>query len=342
MSTATPVIEDLLRDALDRLTRQEKRTGQLEAIVSHLTPSATDTVFGVHPSAPTPPSVPWPPHRERRRPDPAEARIAELERQLAAAEARVAEAARLELLGRLVGGVAHDFNNLLLVMSGNAEVLREMLPPDDPLRESADVIAATAYTAARVTRQLHTFSKPSVPDPRPVDPNAAVLDAERVLRYLTGERAELDFFLSPGVPPVLVDPGQFDQVLLNLVVNARDAIPASGIITVRTATADVRADRPGWPADCPPGGYVALTVSDTGCGMTEEVKARAFARCFTTKGPNGSGLGLATVCDIVRGAGGHIEVESCPGWGTSVRVYWPPAADPTPAQGEAVLRVLGG
>jgi signal transduction histidine kinase len=337
-TTAAPVIEDLLRDALDRLTRQEKRTGELEAIVSHLTPSAADTVFGFNPSSPTPPSVPWPPRRKR--PDPAEARIAELEARLAAAEARVAEAARLELLGQLVGGVAHDFNNLLLVMSGNAEVLRELLPPDDPLRESADVIAATAYTAARVTKQLLTFSKPATHDPRPVDPNAAVIDAERVLRYLTGDRVELDFFLSPGVPPVLVDPGQFDQVLLNLVVNARDAIPGSGVITVRTATADVREDRPGWPAKCPPGEYVALTVSDTGCGMTEEVKARAFARCFTTKGANGSGIGLATVGDIVRGAGGHIEVESCPGWGTSVRVYWPPAGDPAPMRGEAVLRVL--
>lgn len=337
MTTAAPVFEDLLRDALDRLTRQEKRTGQLEAIVSNLTPSAADTVFGVHPSAPTPPAVPWPPRRKR--PDPAD-RIAELEARLAAAEARVSEAARLELLGQLVGGVSHDFNNLLLVMSGNAEVLREMLPPDDPLRESADAIAATAYTAARVTKQLLTFSKPATHDPRPVDPNAAVLDAERVLRYLTGSRVELDFFLSPGVPPVLVDPGQFDQVLLNLVVNARDAIPGSGVITVRTATADVREDRPGWPADCPPGEYLALTVSDTGCGMTEEVKARAFARFFTTKGANGSGIGLATVGDIVRGAGGHIEVESCPGWGTSVRVFWPPAGDPAPTEGEAVLRVL--
>ena len=133
--------------------------------------------------------------------------------------------------------------------------------------------------------------------------------------------------LTPGVPPIRVDRSDFDRVVLNLVMNARDAIEDGGVITVITATANVPADRRDWPADCPPGEYLALTVTDTGCGMTDEVKARAFTRFFTTKGAKGTGLGLPTVCDLVRAAGGHVELTSSTTWGTSVRVFWPAATD---------------
>jgi CheY-like chemotaxis protein len=132
---------------------------------------------------------------------------------------------------------------------------------------------------------------------------------------------------------VRVAPGQFDQVILNLVANARDAIADDGTITVRTAEATIGSTRPEWPSDLPAGSYVALTVTDTGCGMTDDVRVRMFDPFFTTKGKHGTGIGLATVRNIVREAGGHIEVESAPEWGTSVRVYWPRADGPTPRPG---------
>lgn len=301
-------------------------------------------------------------------------RVRALEAQLAAAEERAAhaegqlrdvtagaqqmterlrQAQRLETVGRLVAGVAHDFNNLLTVIAGHAELLRDLLPPDEPLRDPTDIIVSTAHTAAGVARQLLVFGKPSVPDPCPVDPNAAVQVVERMLRRLVGDRVQLDVLLAPGVAPIRVDPGQFDQVLLNLVANARDAIADAGTVCVRTAEAVVGPDRPGWPATCPTGEYVVLTVTDTGCGMTGEVQARMFEPFYSTKGAHGTGLGMATVRDIVCGAGGHVEVDSTPGWGTSVRIFWPkaeaaakrtpvPQSAPHLAQGETILLVQDG
>ena len=296
-----------------------------------------------------------------RRPDDFDARLAAAEARAAAAEATTREAdeqlrqaRRLETVGRLVAGVAHDFNNLLTVISGSAELVRDLLDPADPLRDPAELIAATAHTAAGVARQLVAFGKPGGANPCPVDASAAVRAVERMLRRLIGEGVVLDVAVAPGLSPVRVDPGQFDQVVLNLVANARDAIAAAGTVTVRTAETTTAPDRPGWPADLPAGEYVALTVTDTGCGMTEAVRARMFDPYFTTKGENGSGIGLATVRDIVRAAGGHVEVESTPGWGTSVRVFWPKAegmaalpahCDPPvipSARGETVLLVQDG
>ena len=227
-------------------------------------------------------------------------------------------------MGRLVAGVAHDFNNLLAVITGSADVIRSGLPAAHPLRETAEQIASAAQTAAGVTRQLLTLGKPA--GPCALDPNAAVRALGRTLAQLTGRRVALELALAPAVPPVRVDPGQFDQVVLNLVANARDAIPDSGTVTIGTAAAVVLPNRPGWPSDVPRGRFVALTVTDTGTGMTDEVKARAFDPFFTTKGARGTGLGLATVRDVVRAAGGHVEVESAVGRGTRVRVYWPAGA----------------
>jgi signal transduction histidine kinase len=256
-------------------------------------------------------------------------RIRELEARLADAEDRLRNTARLEILGRLVAGVAHDFNNLLTIISGNADYLRGELQPEHPLRDIAELISTTAHTAAGVTRQLVSFGKPGRPDPCPVDPNAAVRAIERTLGRLTGGRVVLTLTLAHCIPLIQIDPGQFDQVLMNLVVNARDAILDSGTITIRTASATITPGRPGWPADLPTGEFVVLTVTDSGFGMADDVKARIFDLFFTTKGERGSGIGLATVKDIVSASGGHIEVESSPEWGTSVRVLWPVYPEPS-------------
>ncbi|MBN9516909.1 response regulator, partial [bacterium] len=242
---------------------------------------------------------------------------AELLAKLAAAEERLREAGRLGTLGRLMTGVAHDFNNCLTVISGNAQLLRECLPPGDALRERADEILTHVGSAAGVTRQLVAFGRPTTSNTGPTCPNAEVRGLERLLRRLVGNDITLDVLLAPGVQPVPVGAGALTQVLLNLVANARDATPGRGTVTVRTAEA--------------PGRFVALTVTDTGVGMSAAVKARMFDPYFTTKGASGNGVGLATVAEIVRGAGGHIEVESLEGWGTSVRVYFPAAAAGLPA-----------
>jgi signal transduction histidine kinase/PAS domain-containing protein len=268
--------------------------------------------------------IPLPPAASRA----AEDRIREFEERLAAAEARARESSGFEAAGRLLAGAAHDFNNLLTLVTGHAELVRENLMADSPLCESMDVIASSGHTAARVARQLLAYSQPSSDsDAATLDPNAAIAESQMILAKLVGTRIELDLLLAPGVAPVRATRSDFDRVVLNLVSNAKDAIEDAGVIAVRTATATVPANRRGWPAECPPGEYVALTVTDTGCGMTEEVKDRVFNRFFTTKGEKGTGLGLATVRDIVRAAGGHVELESSVVWGTSVRVFWPAAAD---------------
>jgi two-component system cell cycle sensor histidine kinase/response regulator CckA len=331
----TAPVEDVLLQVLDRLSRQERRTEALESAVQRLSAAPGRPAAGAvsASSTETPPEIPWP-RREVREPVRPGDRLRELEARLAEAEDRLRAAARLETVGRLVAGVSHDFNNLLTIITGHADVIRTELPADHPLRETAELISSTAHTAATVTRQLVQFGKPSPPDPCPVDANAAVRGLERTLGRLTGGRVTLHVALAATVPLIRIDPGQFDQVLLNLVVNARDAIHDSGGITVRTAAATITAGRPGWPADVPPGEFLVLTVTDTGSGMTEDVKARVFDLFFTTKGERGSGVGLSTVKEIVKAAGGHIEIESAPEWGTSVRVFWPALPEPAP-----ILRV---
>jgi two-component system cell cycle sensor histidine kinase/response regulator CckA len=332
--TAAAPIEDLLLQVLDRLTRQERRSETIEAALLRLTtsPGAARALNGSHSPPPsssseTPPEIPWP-RRESRASTKTADRVKELEQRLLEAEERLRIAARLEIVGRLVTGVAHDFNNLLTIISGHADVIRAELPGGHPLRDTADLISTTAHTAAGVTRQLVSFGKPGRPEPCPVDANTAVRTIEQTLGRLTGGRVSLTVTLAANVPLIQIDPGQFDQVLINLVVNARDAIPDTGTITVRTAAATILPGRTGWPADIGMGEFVVVTVTDTGIGMTEDVKARIFDIFFTTKGNRGNGIGLSTVKDIVKSNGGHIEIESAPDWGTSVRVYWPAYPEP--------------
>jgi CheY-like chemotaxis protein len=219
----------------------------------------------------------------------------------------------MEAVGRLAGGVAHDFNNLLTVVAGYTEVALCALPGDHPARPPVEEVRDAGDRAARLTRQLLALGRRQVLAPRALDLNEVVADLGRMLRRLLGEDVELTTDLRPGLWPVWVDRGQVEQVLVNLAVNARDAMPAGGKLTVRTANAEVREGR-----------YVLLEVSDTGCGMTDEVKARVFEPFFTTKGPGkGTGLGLAVIHGVVEQSGGFVEVDSGPGQGATFRVYLP-------------------
>lgn len=268
------------------------------------------------------------------------ARLAAAERRASGADAAMRGAAELAGIGRMAAGVAHDFNNLFGVVIGNAELIRESLPPEHPHRETAEAIVRATQTVANVSRKLLTVGKPGPAVLVPMDVCGSVLALEPVLRRLAGNAAPIDLDLAPALPHVRTDPAQFDRVLLNLVLNARDATEAKGagigVITVRAALAIVEPGRAGWPKDRAPGRYVTLTVIDNGCGMTADVREQMFRAFFTTKGPRGTGLGLATVAEAVAAAKGHIEVESEVGWGTQVRVYLP-ALPEAPARTPRVM-----
>jgi signal transduction histidine kinase/DNA-binding response OmpR family regulator len=236
----------------------------------------------------------------------------------AALEEQLRQAHKMEAVGRLAGGIAHDFNNLLAVILGYSEFMVKSLPASHPLHGDAEEIKTATERAASLTRQLLAFSRKQVIAPRPLDLNAVVRGGLRMLQRVIGEDIELVTRLDPDVRPVKADPGQLEQVLLNLAANARDAMPQGGQLSIETA-------RIGGPARLGPGEELALlTVTDTGCGMDRETCSHAFEPFFTTKEPGrGTGLGLATVYGIVEQHGGHIEVQSAPGRGATFRVYLP-------------------
>jgi two-component system cell cycle sensor histidine kinase/response regulator CckA len=230
----------------------------------------------------------------------------------------------MEAIGRLAGGVAHDFNNLLSVISGHNELLDRALRPDEPLRESVAEIGRAADRAAAVTRQLLAFSRRQVLEPKVLDLNAIVGDAEKMLRRLIGEDVGLATVLHARLNPVRADPGQMDQVILNLVLNARDAMPEGGTVMIETREAEWDAEDAKAKPGVRPGRYVLLQVTDTGRGMTPEVQARLFEPFFTTKDEGmGTGLGLAVVHGIVQQSGGYLEVDSRPDVGTTFKIYLP-------------------
>ncbi len=246
------------------------------------------------------------------------------------------QSVKLEAVGRLAGGVAHDFNNLLTAILGYANLMLEEMPEDDWFRADVEAIRVAGERAASLTRQLLAFSRRQMLQPQVVDVNTLVTQLERMLRRLIQEDVDLAIALAADLPAVWVDPGVFEQVLINLAVNARDAMPRGGRMTIETAAVELDNAYVDRHLSVAPGPYVMLAVSDTGEGMDEATRARVFDPFFTTKEQGkGLGLGLATVYGMVKQSDGYIWVYSEPGHGTVFKVYLPVAAAPADGAGTA-------
>ena len=243
------------------------------------------------------------------------------------AEAALRQAQRIEAVGQLTGGVAHDFNNLLTVLIGNIGLMQDSGQLDPALAERLRAMRAAADRGAVLTGHLLAFARRQPLSPRAVDLNAVIAGMRDLLQSALGQQVHMDMRLAPGLWPALVDPTQIELVILNLAINARDAMPNGGTVTIETANR--RYAPPARPESPPAGDYVALTVRDVGTGMTPEVLARAFEPFFTTKGPGaGSGLGLSQVFGTARQSGGDVQIDSTPGRGAAVTVFLPRAAAP--------------
>lgn len=243
-------------------------------------------------------------------------------------EEQLRQAQKMEAIGRLAGGVAHDFNNLLTIISGCSELLMEHPDTAAPIRELAQTIAGAGERASALTRQLLGFSRQSMLQPEVLDLNQVVTNTQKLLARAIGEHIELVTRLAPDVEHVRVDPNQLDQILINLAVNARDAMPAGGTLTIETCNVAFSESYEAAHLDAKSGQFVMLAISDTGTGMSPDVKARIFEPFFTTKPKGeGTGLGLAMVLGIVEQSGGWIHVYSEVGLGTTVKIYLPAVAE---------------
>jgi two-component system cell cycle sensor histidine kinase/response regulator CckA len=243
-------------------------------------------------------------------------------------ERQLVQAQKMEAIGRLAGSIAHDFNNLLTAISAFAQFAREGVDAEAPVREDIDQILLATERGAALTRRLLAFSRQQVVEPRPVDLNRVIEDLDEMLRRLLGADVSLETRLAPDLWRIDADPGQLEQVILNLAVNARDAMPEGGVIVVETAMAELDASTAGRYGDVSPGPHVVLTVSDTGTGMDAATQARAFEPFFTTKPiGKGTGLGLSTVYGIVRQFRGSIAFDSEVGRGTTFRIVFPRSAE---------------
>jgi nitrogen-specific signal transduction histidine kinase/CheY-like chemotaxis protein len=239
-----------------------------------------------------------------------------------ALEVQLRRSQKMEAFGKLAGGVAHDFNNLLTVITGYNEVVMSELAPNDPKREYIEQIARAANRAGSLTSQLLAFSRQQKMQPRVVNLNGVLRETSKMLGRLIGEDIEMRIEPAPDLGNVKADVGQIEQVLMNLAVNARDAMPAGGKITM--STRNTLAPGGNTPPQLPPGEYIALEVADSGIGMSPEVQARIFEPFFTTKAPGeGTGLGLATCYGIIKQSGGEITVDSKLSAGTTFRIYLP-------------------
>ena len=241
-----------------------------------------------------------------------------------ALEEQLLQAQKMEAVGRLAGGVAHDFNNLLMAITGYGELMRAKVLKDDPLYGHLENILKAGDRAAALTQQLLTFSRQKIVHPQVIDLNRVVLDLEPMLRRLIGEDLDLEVVTDRRLGAVKADPGQMGQIIMNLVVNARDAMPQGGRLTLKTAAVDFTVGCHSRFGLAPPGAYVMLVVEDTGVGMDEATQAHVFEPFFTTKEPGkGTGLGLSTVYGIVKQSGGYLDLDSEPGAGSTFTIYLP-------------------
>jgi PAS domain S-box-containing protein len=249
-----------------------------------------------------------------------------IEEALRYSEEQLRQAQKMEAVGRLAGGVAHDFNNVLTAIFGYTELLLEQFPPDDPRRSDVQEIRAAGERAAALTKQLLAFSRKQVMQPRLLDLNEVIASVQKLLGRLVGDDVVLEIKTDPGLVTVKADPGQIEQVLMNLAANARDAMPQGGRLVIETRTEqDAQAPRRAGLQD---GTYAVIEVTDTGTGMTDAVREHIFEPFYTTKEQGkGTGLGLATVYGIVKQCGGGIYVDSEEGQGTTFAVYLPEAVD---------------
>jgi PAS domain S-box-containing protein len=241
---------------------------------------------------------------------------------------QLAQASKMEAIGRLAGGVAHDFNNLLTTILGYTEMILNQLNEEDPLRTEVEEIHKAGERAASLTQQLLAFSRKQVIKPRIIDLNETVKDAKKMLERLIGEHIKLVFNLDQDLGRIKVDPHQIDQVLLNLAVNARDAMPDGGTLTIATSNISFEGEHSQLHPEIASGSYAVLSVTDTGVGMDNEIKARLFEPFFSTKeNGKGTGLGLAMVYGIAKQNGGTVSVYSEPGMGTVFRICFPHTSD---------------
>ena len=257
----------------------------------------------------------------------------EIEGRLRKSEEQLRQAQKMDAIGRLAAGIAHDFKNLITAIHGHAQFLLEDLPQSSDLRTDVVEIKRAADRASDLTRQLLTFARKQDVEPKQLDVNEVVRNLEKMLRRLIRADLALNTHLSPGIPGVLADQGQIEQVIMNLVVNARDAIPGEGSISILTSSLDLDERYTSGGLDLEPGKYVMIGVTDTGVGMDPETQRHIFEPFFTTKREGeGTGLGLATVYGIVRRTGGHISVYSEPGKGSTIKVFLPAGSAPAPVQ----------
>jgi signal transduction histidine kinase/ActR/RegA family two-component response regulator len=258
-------------------------------------------------------------------------------------EEQLRQAQKMEAVGMLAGGVAHDFNNLLTIITGYSHLILNNLSPGDPNHYAAAQIMKAGERAAALTKQLLAFSRRQVLQPKVLDLNDLVTGLGSMLQRLIGEDIDLRLELDSGLGRVSADPGQIEQVLMNLVVNARDAMPKGGSLTIESSNVTLDESYTGRHLAAKPGPYVLLAVSDSGHGMDEATRSRLFEPFFTTKtAGKGTGLGLSTVFGIIQQSGGTLEVFSQPDRGTSVKVYLPRIDQPISVEPEALRKAARG
>ncbi len=258
---------------------------------------------------------------------------------MATLQEQLRQSQKMEAIGQLAGGIAHDFNNLLTVIKGYSQLSLMQLNEGNPLREKVEEIQKAADQAASLTRQLLAFSRRQVMEMRVLDLNILIKDLEKMLHRIIVEDVELITFLADDLGRVKTDPGQIEQVVMNLTINARDAMPKGGKLTIETTNVELDEEYARDHVATKPGQYVMLSVSDTGVGMTQEVKERAFEPFFTTKDKGkGTGLGLSTVYGIVKQSGGNIWIYSELGKGTTFKIYLPRVDEPPEEMVEKVMK----